>query len=86
MLGLGRALGETMAVTFVIGNAHRISASLMAPGNTISSALANEFTEATTDIYTSSLILLGLILFVITFGVLSLAKMMLARVERRAGR
>jgi len=86
MLGLGRALGETMAVTFVIGNAHRISASLMAPGNTISSALANEFTEATTDIYTSSLILLGLILFVITFGVLSAAKLLLARVERRAGR
>jgi len=86
MLGLGRALGETMAVTFVIGNAHRISASLLAPGTTISSALANEFTEAVSDLYVSSLILLGLILFVITFIVLSLAKLMLARVERRAGR
>ncbi len=86
MLGLGRALGETMAVTFVIGNAHRISASLLQPGNTISSALANEFTEAVGDVYLSSLILLGLILFVITFIVLSLAKLMLARAEKRAGR
>lgn len=85
MLGLGRALGETMAVTFVIGNAHRISESIMAPGTTISSALANEFTEAISDLYVSSLILLGLILFVITFIVLSLAKLMLARVQRRAG-
>jgi phosphate transport system permease protein len=85
MLGLGRALGETMAVTFVIGNAHRISASLMAPGNTISSALANEFTEAVSDLYLSSLIYLGLILFVITFAVLTAAKLMLARVEKRAG-
>ena len=67
MLGLGRALGETMAVTFVIGNAHRISASLLAPGTTISSAIANEFTEAVGDLYTSSLIALGLLLFVITF-------------------
>src|SRR3546814_3287057 len=58
MLGLGRALGETMAVTFVIGNAHRLSASLLAPGNTISSALANEFTEAVGDVYLSSLIAL----------------------------
>ena len=64
MLGLGRALGETMAVTFVIGNAHRISASILAPGTTISSAIANEFTEATTPIYTASLIALGLVLFV----------------------
>ncbi|MEO8558299.1 MAG: phosphate ABC transporter permease subunit PstC [Rhodospirillales bacterium] len=86
MLGLGRAMGETMAVTFVIGNAHRISASLLAPGNTISSALANEFTEAISDLYVSSLVLLGFILFVITFIVLSLAKLMLARVERRAGK
>ena len=60
MLGLGRALGETMAVTFVIGNAHRISASLLAPGTTISAALANEFTEAVGDLYLSSLIALGL--------------------------
>ena len=71
MLGLGRALGETMAVTFVIGNAHRISASLLAPGTTISATIANEFTEAVGDLYTSSLIALGLILFVITFIVLA---------------
>ena len=70
MLGLGRALGETMAVTFVIGNAHKISASLLAPGTTISATIANEFTEAVGDLYTSSLIALGLILFVITFIVL----------------
>jgi ABC-type phosphate transport system permease subunit len=69
MLGLGRALGETMAVTFVIGNAHRISSSLLAPGTTISSAIANEFTEAVGDLYTSSLIALGLLLFLITFAV-----------------
>jgi phosphate transport system permease protein len=86
MLGLGRALGETMAVTFVIGNAHRLSASLLAPGNTISSALANEFTEADGDLYLSSLIALGLILFVITFIVLALAKWMLARIELRIER
>ena len=72
MLGLGRALGETMAVTFVIGNAHRISASILAPGTTISATIANEFTEAVGDLYTSSLIALGLILFVITFIVLAL--------------
>ena len=71
MLGLGRALGETMAVTFVIGNAHKVSASLIAPGTTISATIANEFTEAVGDIYTSSLIALGLILFVITFIVLA---------------
>src|SRR5690606_1031089 len=70
MLGLGRALGETMAVTFVIGNAHELSASLMMPGNTISSALANEFTEAVGELYTSSLITLGLTLFFITLIVL----------------
>ncbi|MET1045463.1 MAG: phosphate ABC transporter permease subunit PstC, partial [Hyphomicrobium sp.] len=63
MLGLGRALGETMAVTFVIGNAHRISGSILAPGTTISATIANEFTEAVGDVYTSSLIALGLILF-----------------------
>ena len=71
MLGLGRALGETMAVTFVIGNAHRISGSLLAPGTTISASIANEFTEAVGDLYTSSLIALGLILFMITFIVLA---------------
>src|SRR5947209_1974175 len=85
MLGLGRALGETMAVTFVIGNAHRISGSILAPGTTISATIANEFTEAVGDLYTSSLIALGLILFVITFIVLALARYMLMRIERRIG-
>jgi phosphate transport system permease protein len=85
MLGLGRSLGETMAVTFVIGNAHRISSSLFAPGSTIASALANEFTEAVGDMYVSSLILLGLILFVITFIVLAAAKLMLQRLARKSG-
>src|SRR5882762_7283417 len=85
MLGLGRALGETMAVTFVIGNAHRISASLIAPGTTISATIANEFTEAVGDMYTSSLILLGLILFVITFIVLAAARYMLSRINKRIG-
>jgi len=85
MLGLGRALGETMAVTFVIGNAHRISASVLAPGTTISATIANEFTEAVGDLYTSSLILLGLILFVITFIVLAAARFMLMRINKRIG-
>jgi phosphate transport system permease protein len=85
MLGLGRALGETMAVTFVIGNAHRIQSSLMAPGTTISATLANEFTEAVGDLYLSSLFALGLILFVITFIVLALAKLMLIRLQKQAG-
>src|SRR4029077_1778605 len=85
MLGLGRALGETMAVTFVIGNAHRVSASLIAPGTTISATIANEFTEAVGDLYTSSLIALGLILFMITFVVLAIARYMLMRIERRVG-
>ena len=85
MLGLGRALGETMAVTFVIGNAHKISASILQPGTTISAAIANEFTEAVSDLYTSSLTALGLILFVITFFVLSAARYMLARLQKRAG-
>jgi phosphate transport system permease protein len=86
MLGLGRALGETMAVTFVIGNAHRISPSLLAPGTTISASLANEFTEATSQLYSSSLIELGLILFFITFVVLAIAKLMLMRIASRAAR
>jgi phosphate transport system permease protein len=86
MLGLGRALGETMAVTFVIGNAHRIKASLLAPGTTISATLANEFTEAVGDLYTSSLFALGFILFVITFIVLAVAKIMLLRLERQAAK
>ncbi|MFA5826300.1 MAG: phosphate ABC transporter permease subunit PstC, partial [Gallionellaceae bacterium] len=86
MLGLGRALGETMAVTFIIGNAHRLSASLLEPGNSISSALANEFTEAVGDLYTSALIELGLILFFITFVVLSIARFMLFKLAQREGR
>jgi phosphate transport system permease protein len=85
MLGLGRALGETMAVTFVIGNAHRISASILQPGTTISASLANEFTEAVGDLYLSSLIALGLILFVITFIVLAIAKLMLLKLQKQAG-
>ena len=85
MLGLGRALGETMAVTFVIGNAHKISASILHPGTTISASIANEFTEAVGDLYTSSLIALGLLLFVITFVVLAIARYMLMRIERRIG-
>jgi phosphate transport system permease protein len=85
MLGLGRALGETMAVTFVIGNAHRISPSILAPGTTISATIANEFTEAVGDLYSSALISLGLILFVITFIVLAAARYMLLRMERRIG-
>jgi len=85
MLGLGRALGETMAVTFVIGNAHRIAGSILAPGTTISATIANEFTEAVGDLYTSSLIALGLILFVITFIVLAIARYMLIRLNARVG-
>ena len=85
MLGLGRALGETMAITFVIGNAHRISASILAPGTTISATIANEFTEAVGDLYTSALIALGLILFIITFIVLAAARYLLLRIERRIG-
>ena len=86
LLGLGRALGETMAVTFVIGNSHRVHASILQPGTTISAALANEFTEAVGDLYVSSLIALGLILFVMTFIILAIAKLMLIRLEKQAGR
>ena len=85
MLALGRALGETMAVTFVIGNAHTIAPSLFAPGTTISATIANEFTEATTPLYTSSLIFMGLILFFITFIVLASAQWMLLTLDRQAG-
>jgi phosphate transport system permease protein len=85
LLGLGRALGETMAVTFVIGNSHHINASILQPGTTISAALANEFTEAVGDLYQSSLIELGFILFVITFVVLAAAKLMLLRLQKAAG-
>ena len=86
MLGLGRALGETMAVTFVIGNAHDISASLFMPGSTIASVLANEFTEADGKLYTSSLVSLGLVLFLITFVVLAFAKLLLLRLTAREGK
>lgn len=85
MLGLGRALGETMAVTFVIGNAHKLSWSLFAPGNSIASTLANEFAEAESKLHVSSLFALGLILFVITFVVLSAAKLMLMGLSRKEG-
>jgi len=84
MLGLGRALGETMAVTFVIGNSHRIAASLIAPGTTISAAIANEFTEADSGMYTSSLIALGALLYLITLIVIASARFMLLRLDRRA--
>jgi phosphate transport system permease protein len=86
MLGLGRALGETMAVTFVIGNAHRISASLLAPGTTISATLANEFSEAVGPLYIPALTLLGFILFIITFAVLAAAKLLLLRMDRLAAK
>jgi len=85
MLGLGRALGETMAVTFVVGNAHQLHGSVLLPGTTISATLANEFAEAVTPIYRSSLFNLGLILFVITFIVLAIAKTMLIRMQSKAG-
>jgi phosphate transport system permease protein len=86
MLGLGRALGETMAVTFVIGNAHKLSASLFSPGNSISSTLANEFGEAEPGLHYASLFSLGLALFAITFVVLAIAKVMLARMEAGQGK
>jgi phosphate transport system permease protein len=84
-LGLGRALGETMAVTFVLGNAHLLSASLLEPGNSIAATIANEFTEADSSIYLSSLIALGFVLFIVTFVVLAIARLMLARLARRGG-
>jgi phosphate transport system permease protein len=85
MLALGRALGETMAVTFVIGNAHRIPVSLFAPGTTISATIANEFAEALGDLYVSSLVAIGLVLFFITFVVLAVAQLMLRSLEARSG-
>lgn len=85
MLGLGRALGETMAVTFVIGNSHRLSWSLFAAGNSIASTLANEIAEASSKLHVSSLFALGLILFVITFIVLAVAKVMLMGMTRKEG-
>jgi len=86
MLGLGRALGETMAVTFVIGNAYRISASLFAPGNSIASALANEFNEAAEPVHRASLIALGLVLFLLTFIVLACSRLLLAQLAKGEGR
>ena len=85
MLGLGRALGETMAVTFVIGNSHRLSWSLFGAGNSIASTLANEIAEASSTLHVSALFALGLILFVITFLVLSAAKLMLMGMSRKEG-
>ncbi len=84
-LGLGRALGETMAVTFVLGNAHELSTSLLMPGNSIAATIANEFAEADTDLYRSSLIALGFLLFVVTFIVLAVAKLMLRQLAKREG-
>jgi phosphate transport system permease protein len=77
MLGLGRALGETMAVTFIIGNSHGFPQSMFDSGSTIASTIANEFTEASTPMHTAALIALGLVLFIITFIVLGLARLML---------
>src|SRR6476620_6329421 len=85
MLGLGRALGETMAVTFVIGNAHKVAVSFFAPGTTISATIANEFTEAVGDVYSSALIALGLILFIFTFAVLAFARYLLLVLQRKQG-
>jgi phosphate transport system permease protein len=85
-LGLGRALGETMAVTFVLGNAHDLSGSLLMPSNSIAAAIANEFTEADTDLYRSSLIALGFLLFIVTFIVLTIAKLLLLRINKQMGR
>ena len=85
MLGLGRALGETMAVTFVIGNAYRIRASLFEPGNSIASALANEFNEAADPVHRGSLIALGLVLFVLTLIVLAASRLLVARLTRGEG-
>jgi len=84
-LGLGRALGETMAVTFVLGNAHRLTASLLEPGNSIAATIANEFTEADSPMYLSSLIALGFVLFIVTFVVLTIARLMLRQLQKREG-
>ena len=84
-LGLGRALGETMAVTFVLGNAHDLTTSLLMPGNSIAATIANEFAEADGDLYRSALVLLGFVLFVVTFVVLAAARLMLRRLQKREG-
>ena len=85
-LGLGRALGETMAVTFVLGNVHRLSLSLLEPGNSIAATIANEFAEADSEIFRSSLIALAFLLFVVTFIVLAIAKLMLRQMEKKEGK
>jgi len=84
-LGLGRALGETMAVTFVLGNAHELTASLLMPGNSIAATIANEFAEADSAMYRSSLIALGFVLFLVTFVVLAAARLLLRQLARREG-
>jgi len=86
MLGLGRALGETMAVTFVIGNAYKISASLFAPGNSIASALANEFNEAADPVHSAALIMLGLVLFLLTTIVLACSRLLLMQLAKGEGK
>ena len=84
MLALGRALGETMAVTFIIGNSFKIDGSIFSPGTTISAAIASEFAESS-DLHRSALMYLGLLLFILTFFVLAAARLMLMRLEKRAG-
>ena len=84
-LGLGRALGETMAVTFVLGNAHELTTSLLMPGNSIAATIANEFAEADSEQYRSALIALGFVLFLVTFVVLAAARLMLRQLSKKEG-